>query len=93
VIPCTAVGNLVCCYRTTNQHQKRHRHTHLQHALVIAGHKVDGHALAPETPGATDAVQVVLGLRGQVVVDHQGHLLSTKKSSSSSQIAVEKDAE
>ena len=46
----------------------------LQQALVLLGHKVDGHSLAPETAGAPNAVQVVLGLGGQVVVDHQGHL-------------------
>ncbi len=47
---------------------------HLQHALVVACHKVDGHALAAEAAAASNAVQVVLWLSGQVVVDHQGHL-------------------
>jgi hypothetical protein len=58
--------------------------THLQHALIVAGDEVDSHTLASEAAGATDAVQVVLGLRGQVVVDHQGHLKAQVKSSSSS---------
>ena len=46
----------------------------LQDALVLLGHKVDGHSLASKAPRAADAVEVVLGLGGQVVVDDQGHL-------------------
>lgn len=37
-------------------------------------HKVDGDTLTAETAGAANAVQVVLGLGGQVEVDDQGHL-------------------
>mmetsp|Transcript_51302 Transcript_51302/g.116916 ORF Transcript_51302/g.116916 Transcript_51302/m.116916 type:complete len:377 (+) Transcript_51302:70-1200(+) len=39
------------------------------------GHEVDGHSLSPESTTASDTVQVVLQVGGQVVVDHQGHLL------------------
>lgn len=46
----------------------------LQEALVLLGHKVDGHSLAPKPAGAPNAVQVVFRLGGQVVVDDQGHL-------------------
>ncbi len=37
--------------------------------------EVDGHALAAETTGAADAVDVVLSVGGEVVVDDQRHLL------------------
>ena len=37
--------------------------------------KVDGDALAAVAPAAADAVDVVLAVVGQVVVDHQRHLL------------------
>ena len=43
------------------------------------GDEVDAHALAAEAPGAADAVDVVLTVGRQVVVDHQRHLHNTKK--------------
>lgn len=46
----------------------------LEHPLIVADDKVDGHPLATESTGSSDTMEVVLGLRGQVVVDHQGHL-------------------
>eukprot|EP00500_Bicosoecida_sp_ms1_P012720 CAMPEP_0203816648 /NCGR_PEP_ID=MMETSP0115-20131106/17212_1 /ASSEMBLY_ACC=CAM_ASM_000227 /TAXON_ID=33651 /ORGANISM="Bicosoecid sp, Strain ms1" /LENGTH=426 /DNA_ID=CAMNT_0050725555 /DNA_START=37 /DNA_END=1313 /DNA_ORIENTATION=+ len=46
-----------------------------QHAHVLVGHEVDRDALAPEPPAATDAVDVLLAARGQVVVDDERHLL------------------
>ena len=46
----------------------------LQHALVILADEVDGHALAAKAAGAANAVQVVLRLGGQVIVDDQGDL-------------------
>ena len=46
------------------------------HVADVAGHdEVDGHTLTTETAGATDAVDVVLSVGGQVVVDDQTHLL------------------
>mmetsp|Transcript_11725 Transcript_11725/g.20926 ORF Transcript_11725/g.20926 Transcript_11725/m.20926 type:complete len:393 (-) Transcript_11725:493-1671(-) len=42
---------------------------------VALGEEVDGHALAAEAARAADAVDVVLAVGGQVVVDHQRHLL------------------
>mmetsp|Transcript_5005 Transcript_5005/g.12711 ORF Transcript_5005/g.12711 Transcript_5005/m.12711 type:complete len:378 (+) Transcript_5005:516-1649(+) len=47
----------------------------LQQALVLLGNEVDGHTLAAKAAGATDAVKVVLRLRGEVEVDDEGHLL------------------
>mmetsp|Transcript_14963 Transcript_14963/g.63040 ORF Transcript_14963/g.63040 Transcript_14963/m.63040 type:complete len:453 (-) Transcript_14963:61-1419(-) len=47
----------------------------LEEALVILGDEVDGHTLAAETAGTTDAVEVVLRLGGEVEVDDEGHLL------------------
>jgi len=47
----------------------------LEHPLIVPCDEVDGYSLASKTPTASDAVQVVLGLGGQVVVDDQGHLL------------------
>ena len=44
-------------------------------SLSYLSDEVDGHALAPETTRAPDAVQVVLRLRREVVVDNQGDLL------------------
>lgn len=46
----------------------------LQHPLVVLADEVDGNTLAAEAARATDTVQVVLGLGGQVVVDDQRHL-------------------
>jgi hypothetical protein len=46
----------------------------LEQALVVLGDKVDGDALAAEPTRPADAVQVVLRLGGQVVVDDQGDL-------------------
>ena len=43
-------------------------------SLSYLSDEVDGHALAPETTRAPDAVQVVLRLRRQVVVDDEGDL-------------------
>jgi hypothetical protein len=45
------------------------------HADVIGSDEVDGHALASETSTTTDAMDVVLAVGGQVVVDDKGHLL------------------
>ena len=53
----------------------------LEEALVILGDKVDGHTLASETAGTTDAVEVVLGLGGEVKVDDEGHLLDVDTTS------------
>mmetsp|Transcript_21792 Transcript_21792/g.47600 ORF Transcript_21792/g.47600 Transcript_21792/m.47600 type:complete len:334 (-) Transcript_21792:324-1325(-) len=47
----------------------------LHHPLVIPGDEVNGNTLASEASRTTNAVQVVLGLGGQVVVDDQRHLL------------------
>mmetsp|Transcript_3805 Transcript_3805/g.11859 ORF Transcript_3805/g.11859 Transcript_3805/m.11859 type:complete len:432 (+) Transcript_3805:100-1395(+) len=47
----------------------------LEHALVLARGEVDGHTLAAKAARAADAVQVVLRLGGQVVVNHKRHLL------------------
>lgn len=46
---------------------------------VIRLDKVDGHTLAPEAAAAPDAVDVQLTVVGQVVVDHQGHLVGDKQ--------------
>jgi len=48
----------------------------LEQALIILRHEIDGNALAPKPPGPADAVQVVLGLGGQVVVDDEGDLMN-----------------
>ena len=45
------------------------------HAHIIGGDEVDGHTLATETNTTTDAVDVVLAVGGQVVVDDQRNLL------------------
>ena len=42
--------------------------------LSYLRHKVDCNSLASKAAGATNTVQVVLGLGGQVVVDDKGHL-------------------
>ena len=42
---------------------------------VTLGDEVDGDTLSPESTGSTDTMDVVLTVRGQVVVDHQRHLL------------------
>mmetsp|Transcript_83575 Transcript_83575/g.241391 ORF Transcript_83575/g.241391 Transcript_83575/m.241391 type:complete len:343 (+) Transcript_83575:25-1053(+) len=42
---------------------------------VRVRHEIDGHALPAEAPAAADAVEVILHVRRQVVVDHQRHLL------------------
>ena len=47
----------------------------LQQPFVILGDKVDGHSLAAEATGASNPVQVVLGLCGEVIIDDQGDLL------------------
>eukprot|EP00955_Chlamydomonas_euryale_P058067 356968-Chlamydomonas_euryale.AAC.11 len=47
----------------------------LEHALVITCHKVDCNAFAAKAARAANAVQVVLRLARQVVVDDQRHLL------------------
>mmetsp|Transcript_22784 Transcript_22784/g.54534 ORF Transcript_22784/g.54534 Transcript_22784/m.54534 type:complete len:262 (+) Transcript_22784:284-1069(+) len=47
----------------------------LQHAIVVQGDEVDGNTLAAKAPGAANAVEVVLRLGGEVVVDDKGDLL------------------
>ena len=42
---------------------------------IILGDEVDGHTLASESPASTDPVDVVLTVRGKIVVDDQRHLL------------------
>mmetsp|Transcript_14332 Transcript_14332/g.45886 ORF Transcript_14332/g.45886 Transcript_14332/m.45886 type:complete len:297 (-) Transcript_14332:462-1352(-) len=46
-----------------------------ERADVLSREEVDGNALAAEAAAPTNAVDVVLAVRGQVVVDHQRHLL------------------
>lgn len=46
-----------------------------KHANVLGGDEVDSDALAPESATTTDTVDVVLAVRGQVVVDNQRDLL------------------
>mmetsp|Transcript_95161 Transcript_95161/g.198964 ORF Transcript_95161/g.198964 Transcript_95161/m.198964 type:complete len:436 (-) Transcript_95161:34-1341(-) len=46
-----------------------------QDSDVVALHEVDGHTLAAESAGSTNAVNVELSVVGQVVADDQGHLL------------------
>jgi hypothetical protein len=45
------------------------------HADIVSGDEVDGNTLASETSTTTDAVDVVLAVGGQVVVDDEGDLL------------------
>jgi len=45
------------------------------HADIVSSDEVDSHTLTSETPTTTDAVDVVLAVGGQVVVDDQGNLL------------------
>jgi hypothetical protein len=45
------------------------------HADIVGGDEVDGHALTSETSTTTDAMDVVLAVGGQVVVDDKGDLL------------------
>eukprot|EP00961_Rhodomonas_salina_P167062 2251261-Rhodomonas_salina.2 len=47
--------------------------THVAH--VVAGDEVDGDTLTPEAPGATDTMDVVLPVGGEVVVDDERDLL------------------
>ena len=46
----------------------------LEGANVLISDEVDGDSLTAESTRPTDAMQVVLPVRGQVVVDHQRHL-------------------
>jgi hypothetical protein len=46
-----------------------------EHSDVVGGDEVDSNTLATETPATTDAVDVVLPVGGQVVVDDEGDLL------------------
>lgn len=46
------------------------------HADIVSGDEVDGNTLTSETSTTTDAVDVVLAVSGQVVVDDQGDLLN-----------------
>ena len=45
------------------------------HADIVSGDEVDGNTLTSETSTTTDAVDVVLAVGGQVVVDDKGNLL------------------
>jgi hypothetical protein len=45
------------------------------HAHILSGNEVDGNSLTTETTATTDAVNVVLAISGEVVVDDQGNLL------------------
>lgn len=45
------------------------------HADVVSGNEVDGNTLTAETATTTDAVDVVLAVGGEIVVDDQGNLL------------------
>merc|ERR1712232_205082 len=47
---------------------------------VPLGQEVDRHTFAAKAPTAPDAVKVVLDVRGQVVVDHEGDLLDVDAS-------------
>jgi len=47
----------------------------LQHDNIILDDEVDGDTLATETAGTTDAMEVVLLLLGEVIVDDEGDLL------------------
>jgi len=51
----------------------------LEHPLVVLADEVDGHALAAKAARATNTVQVVLRLGGQVIVDDQRHLQRRSK--------------
>ena len=53
----------------------------LEHPLVVADDKVDGDSLAAEATRAPDTMEVVLGLSGKVIVDHQRHLLDVNAAS------------
>mmetsp|Transcript_39530 Transcript_39530/g.86102 ORF Transcript_39530/g.86102 Transcript_39530/m.86102 type:complete len:348 (+) Transcript_39530:319-1362(+) len=46
-----------------------------EHALIILANEVNSHTLTTETTGTTDTMEVVLGLCGKVVVNHERHLL------------------
>jgi hypothetical protein len=46
------------------------------HADIVSSDEVDSHTLTSETSSTTDAVDVVLAVGGQVVVDDQGDLLN-----------------
>jgi len=52
-----------------------------QGAQVLVGDEVDGHTLSAETTRATNAVNVVLKVAGQVEVDNQRHLLDINTTS------------
>jgi len=57
----------------------------------IAGHhKVDGRSLSTESASPTNSVNVVLLLLGQLVVDHQTHLLHVN--SSCQQVSRDEDS-
>lgn len=46
-----------------------------QNTHVVVAQEVDGNALSPEAAGATHAVNVELTIVGQIVVNHERHLL------------------
>jgi len=46
-----------------------------EHANIVSGDEVDGNTLTTETTTATDTVNVVLTVGGEIVVDDQGNLL------------------
>ena len=51
------------------------------HADIVSGDEVDGNTLSSETTTTTDAVDVVLAVGGEVVVDDEGNLLDVDTTS------------
>jgi hypothetical protein len=78
---------LVKTQRSTFLDEISHVHGHLldlcavellnlaHHADIVSGDEVDGNTLTSETSTTTDAMDVVLAVGGQVVVDDKGDLL------------------
>ena len=53
---------------------------YLKRSLVLVSNKVDCHSLTTKSTTATDSVDVVLSVGGEVIVDDQGDLLDIDSS-------------
>mmetsp|Transcript_17729 Transcript_17729/g.55205 ORF Transcript_17729/g.55205 Transcript_17729/m.55205 type:complete len:274 (-) Transcript_17729:945-1766(-) len=85
LVSCPAATVVSCPVATLNKLGHVHRHLLdvrvvelldlAQRAHVVLRHEVDRDALAAKATRAANAVDVVLAVRRQVVVDHEAHLL------------------
>jgi len=62
----------------------------LETAVILLGHKVDGHAFAAKPASSANPVYVVFPVGGQVIVDDQRHLLDVN--AASQQVSRDEDS-